>query len=274
MYGKIFEEIFDGSLMIKGGPMATYLFMSMIVLADENGIVRFTPEALGKRVGMPDGTGSFLHWNEFRESLKILESEDDESNLSAEDGRRIIPMDRITNGEETRGWWIVNYEFYRKKAGKFDQKDKTKERVRRFRERNKRDVTQCNGSNENETHSNEKSRHTDTDTDIINSSICSQQKIVDLYHEILPQLNKVRVLNSKRRACLRSRWNQKVENIDGLTSNCLEWWRGFFKYVRTSDFLMGRLDGDRPFQADFDFLIKESSLTKVVEGFYHRKRGS
>ena len=163
MYGKIFEEIFDGSLMIKGGPMATYLFMSMIVLADENGVVRFTPEALGKRIGLSDGAGSFLQWEDFRESLIILESEDDGSNLSTEDGKRIIPMSIITNGEETRGWWIVNYEFYRKKASKFDQKDKTKERVRRFRERHNTSVTPCNACNDNETDSNEKKRHTDTD---------------------------------------------------------------------------------------------------------------
>ena len=162
MYGKIFEEIFDGSLMVRGGTMATYVFMSMIVLADEHGVVKYSPDALGKRIGLPQGSGCFLQWEDFRNSIEILEDVDPESNLSDENGRRIIPMAEITNGEESRGWWIVNYDFYRKKASKFDQKDKTKERVRKFRERNKKDVTPCNDV---VTHGNDFKGHTDTDTD-------------------------------------------------------------------------------------------------------------
>jgi uncharacterized phage protein (TIGR02220 family) len=166
MYGKIFEEIFDSSLMVKGGPMATYVFMSMIVLADENGLLKLSPQALGRRIGLKDGQGQFIQWQEFYESLKILEADDPESNLPAENGRRLIPLGEITDGEENRGWWIVNYEFYREKASRFDKRLKTKERVQRFRERQKEgcnaDVTQGNTKKRNV---NGKIGHTDTDTD-------------------------------------------------------------------------------------------------------------
>jgi hypothetical protein len=156
MYGKIFEEIFDGTLMAHGGPMATYTFISMIILADQHGIVNMTAEALGKRIGLPGGVGSFLEWEEFRRGLDLLAEEDAESNLPNEDGKRIIPMKEITNGEENRGWLIVNYDFYRKKASKSDTKEKTRDRVRRFRER------ECNAS---VTDGNGCEGHTDTDTD-------------------------------------------------------------------------------------------------------------
>ena len=140
--------------------MATYTFISMIVLADEHGIVNMSAEALGKRIGLPGGDGSFLEWEEFRRGLDILTQEDAFSNLPTENGRRIIPMSEITNGEENRGWLIVNYDFYRKKASKSDTKEKTRDRVRRFRERKcNAPVTDGNGCEGD----------TDTDTDTDNS---------------------------------------------------------------------------------------------------------
>ena len=148
MYGKIFEEIFDGSLASEGGAMAIYTFMSMIVLADADGIVKYSVDALGKRMGLNHGTGAFLEWEQFRESIKLLEKEDPGSNLPAENGRRIIPLREISEGTENRGWWIVNYEYYKAKASKLEQKEKTRERVQRFRERQKKksndDVTPGN----------------------------------------------------------------------------------------------------------------------------------
>ena len=257
MYGKIFESMYDGTLGEHWEALVT--FQQLIVLADINGDVDMTINAIHRRTSIP---------KEILEAgIEYLMQDDPDSRTPAENGKRIVPVD----ADRTWGWRIINYKYYAKLASYEDKKEK--ERLRIAEKRKKlpgvdkccdvlpgvADVGHIN---------------IDINKDIINNSACPQQKIVDLYHKILPQLNKVRVLNSKRRACLRARWNQKVENIDGLASNCLEWWEGFFKHVSGSDFLMGRLDGDRPFQANFDFLIKECSLTKVIEGFYHRKKGS
>jgi len=189
MYGKIFEEIFDGTLMAQGGPMATYTFMSMIVLADKDGIVNMSVEALGSRIGLPQGQGSFLEWEEFRRGLELLAQEDLTSNLNTENGRRIISMSEVTNGTTNRGWWIVNYDYYRKKASKFDVQEQTRERVRRFRDR------ECNAP---VTHCNEKKGHTDTDTDTdkeILSGKKTRQQIP--YKEIIDYLNKKTASNYK-----------------------------------------------------------------------------
>lgn len=134
MYGKIFESIYKGSLMTDGGFMAVYTFITMIVNCDKDGVVDMSEKALGKLMGLPN---EMVIWDMYRGALTLLESEDEGSNLPAEGGRRIIPMGVLTNGESNRGWWIVNHEYYKKLGGKHDQKEKTRERVRRFRERQK-----------------------------------------------------------------------------------------------------------------------------------------
>lgn len=87
------------------------------------------------------------------------------------------------------------------------------------------------------------------------------QKIVDLYHEILPELRAVAKLNATRQTNIRQRWKQ---DLPDLTE-----WRKYFEYVRASPFLMGRGQGERKWEADFDFLINGTNAIKIVEGKYH-----
>jgi len=54
MYGKIFESIFDSTLAAEGGWMPTYIFMSMVVLADKDGVVDVASKALYRRLGFSD----------------------------------------------------------------------------------------------------------------------------------------------------------------------------------------------------------------------------
>ena len=84
--------------------------------------------------------------------------------------------------------------------------------------------------------------------------------IKDIYNEVLSELAGVKLLNETRKRSIKARWNSKIEGI-----NNLEWWGRYFNYVKTSDFLMGK---KTDWSADFDFLIKESSLLKTIEGGY------
>jgi len=86
------------------------------------------------------------------------------------------------------------------------------------------------------------------------------QLIVDAYHEILPELASIKLLNDARKKQIKSRWLSKVESI-----NTVDFWERYFNYVRTSDFLMGR---KTDWTANFDFLIKEANLLKTIEGSY------
>ena len=147
MYGKIFKEIFDSSLVGECEGQALFIFMSMIVLADAEGFVRVDPLTLYRRMGLPDEDPGNARFDNFLKAIEVLEAPDDSSNLMDQEGRRIIPLSTLTDGKENRGWWIVQYEHYRKKANMYESRLKTKQRVQRFRDKNKdcnEPVTPCN----------------------------------------------------------------------------------------------------------------------------------
>ncbi len=97
------------------------------------------------------------------------------------------------------------------------------------------------------------------DSDI--SPICPHQKIVNAYHEILPELTRIKEWNETRRKLLKKRWSDDIKRQN------LKWWEGYFEYVRKSPFLMG---DKTDFHADLEWLIKPSNFTKVIEGRYHK----
>jgi len=90
------------------------------------------------------------------------------------------------------------------------------------------------------------------------------KKIVDLYHEMLPDLPKVEKLTGTRKAQIRQRWKQDLPDMDE--------WIEFFKYVSASRFLMGKsqpINGRRPFIANLEWLTKEANFVKIAEENYH-----
>lgn len=94
---------------------------------------------------------------------------------------------------------------------------------------------------------------------------CPHQAIVDLYHEILPELPRVALFNKTRQQHLQARWRESDVHRD------LEFWRDYFAAVKSSKFLMGNVparNGNRPFRASFDWLICPTNFVKVVEGNY------
>lgn len=100
MYVKMFRSIFDGSLYGQFEP--TVVFMAMLVLAEREGIVDMTTQAIAARCGYP--------LDIVQRGIAELEKPDPQSRTPDEEGRRIIRL------EETRdwGWRITNYEKYEK----------------------------------------------------------------------------------------------------------------------------------------------------------------
>ena len=96
---------------------------------------------------------------------------------------------------------------------------------------------------------------------------CPIQKIVDLYHEVLPELPRVQVMTKTREGHIRQRWLSELPSLDH--------WRNYFEDVRESDFLMGRIPpkpGRGIFLASLEWLTKQSNFAKVAEGNYHHVR--
>lgn len=97
------------------------------------------------------------------------------------------------------------------------------------------------------------------------ASNCPIQQIVDLYHEALPELPRVRKLTDTRRGYIRQRWREDMPTLDN--------WKNFFAHVMQSRFLMGKepgRDGGPPFIADLEWLTKSANFAKIAEGKYHR----
>ena len=104
---------------------------------------------------------------------------------------------------------------------------------------------------------------------------CDTQSVVDLYHEILPELPAVRLMNDSRRKSISAFWRFVLtsKKSDGLpratnAAEAMDWIRGYFSRARDNDFLMGRgakAAGHEGWQCDFDFLMTEKGKKHVIE---------
>jgi hypothetical protein len=97
---------------------------------------------------------------------------------------------------------------------------------------------------------------------------CPHEKIKELYHDVLPELRKVRVWNATRQKILAARWKEDPERQN------LDWWKRYFGYVKKCPFLMGKVqnrNGSPPFEADLEWLVRPQNFAKVIEGKYERR---
>jgi hypothetical protein len=101
------------------------------------------------------------------------------------------------------------------------------------------------------------------------------QAIVDLYHEVLPEMPRCRLLPESRKRALAKTWAWVLSSTKGDGSRraetpeqALAWFRDYFTRARDNDFLMGR--GQRSaehakWQCDLDFLLTDKGMKHVIE---------
>jgi hypothetical protein len=99
MFAKIFGQIFDSS--IADNHKHRHVFMDLLVLADSDGVVDMTVEAVARRTNVP--------LDEVIEAIDAFCAPDIRSNSRQEEGRRLLPIDE----RKPWGWQIVNYHHYR-----------------------------------------------------------------------------------------------------------------------------------------------------------------
>jgi hypothetical protein len=121
MYAKIFSQIFDSSLA--EDCVVRHIFMDLLVLADQEGFVDMTYEAIARRTNVPLAS--------IRAAICKLCATDVKSRTKTDDGRRLVPID------ESRGWgWqIVNYRQYRDIKTVAEKREYMREYMRKRRER-------------------------------------------------------------------------------------------------------------------------------------------
>lgn len=134
VYAKVFAQIFDSS--IASDWQVRHVFEDFLKLCDEDGVVDMTIDAIHRRTNVPI---EIIH-----RAIESLEKPDLQSRSQIAEGRRIIRLDE----HRTWGWMVVNYGYYRRLASEHQKRERTRDRVNKFREKQisqqEFNVTPCN----------------------------------------------------------------------------------------------------------------------------------
>lgn len=85
--------------------------------------------------------------------------------------------------------------------------------------------------------------------------------IKDAYNSICPSLPSIKSLSEARKKAIKARLN--IYSIDDLCEA--------FEKAQASDFLTGK--NDRNWQANFDWIIKDANIAKILDGNYDNRLG-
>lgn len=104
---------------------------------------------------------------------------------------------------------------------------------------------------------------------------CPVAQLVDLYHEVLPELPRCRLMPEDRSKAIKRRWSWVLtsKKPDGVkraqtSADGMAWFRSYFERARCSDHLMGRVAraaGHEGWQCDLDFLLGDKGMKAVIE---------
>tara|TARA_R110000868_G_scaffold282494_1_gene542789 strand:+ start:45 stop:1064 length:1020 start_codon:yes stop_codon:yes gene_type:complete len=119
-YTKLFGSILESTVWLESPPVKV-VWITMLAMADRDGIVEASVPGLAKRAGVERAY--------CEQALNIFLAPDPDSRTPAFEGRRI----EVVAG----GWQLLNYDLYRHRASVDDAKAKAAARQRRHRERQK-----------------------------------------------------------------------------------------------------------------------------------------
>ncbi len=123
MYAKIFAQIFDSS--IAENYETRHTFEDLLKLADLDGVVDMTMEAISRRTNVPI--------EKVRVGIEELSKPDPKSRCREKEGRRIVLVD----SNRDWGWVIVNYAHYRNLQDEETRRGYFRDAKRRERSRKK-----------------------------------------------------------------------------------------------------------------------------------------
>lgn len=97
---------------------------------------------------------------------------------------------------------------------------------------------------------------------------CPYKELVAAYNEILgPYLGMCQKLTPTRQKAVQARWRDCMKDGDFKTQDeGIAYFKRYFEYIKTCDFLMG--NNGRDWRADFDWIFKQQNYTKICEGKY------
>jgi len=299
MYGKIFREMYNGTLVQNWQALIT--FQQLIVLSDADGVIDYTTEAIASRTGIPIEI--------IQQGIRALESEDPYSRSPDENGRRIVLLDE----HRPWGWVIVNHKKYRDMpdADRVRKQNRLRQQRKRLRDHGLDERSSCEYCGADATgvdHLIPKSKGgTDEPENLVaacskcnqhkatrtvsefifdehvtntNKDICvafsneneehtpvktpklkpAHEMVIDLYHQILPERPKV------AKGCWPGSTREKhlSDRLKAKTNyQTEEFWQLFFETVRVNDWWMGR---DPKWKGvNLAWLVQRNNFDKVIE---------
>ena len=101
------------------------------------------------------------------------------------------------------------------------------------------------------------------------------RQIIDLYHEILPELPRVIVETEDRKRLVKSFWNWVLTSTKAsgarraeTASEAIEYFKIYFDLARGNDFVMGRTERSkdhRNWKASIDYLLSDKGKKQIIE---------
>lgn len=277
MFVKLFTQILDSS--IADDRRLRHFFTDFLLCADMKGFVIMTESAISRRIG---ATLEEVKWG-----ITELQKPDPRSKTPDSQGARIEALDGAGYG-----WRIINFEAYRDLKSADDMREKTKERVRRFREAKKLqagDVTQCNASVTPCNASNTIQRKIQKQKQIQSEKQIEREEERDDEADHVgfwPELTKEESPKPKDIiAPIFEKWAtmEGVPRITTITESrkklaharmkepfFRENWIAGMDAIRQSPFLTGK--NDRGWKADIDWFLRPDSLPKILEGKYETQK--
>ena len=163
-----------------------------------------------------------------------------------------------------------------------DQDISGAERQRKYREKHRNALRNVTGDGDSNALCNTSVTLPDTDTEqnITNTSpaklpTCPLDEFIKAYHDALPDLPAVRLMNASRKKAVNDfwKWVFSTKKSDGTPrattrEEALAWITSYFLRANDNDFLMGKSNGNgkhSDWRADFDFLLTEKGKTYVIE---------
>ena len=159
---------------------------------------------------------------------------------------------------------VSNWEKYQNVEELEKIREQTRKRVAKHREKQR--LLECNvTSNGNATQGNATDKDIDIDKDIDKEYIDKRvtfNGVLNAYHSLCPSYPKVKVLSDARKKAIKARLNYySMEDLEEA-----------FRKAEASDFLKGK--NDRNWQANFDWIMKDRNLAKILDGNYDNRQSA
>ena len=161
-------------------------------------------------------------------------------------------------------FYISSWEKYQNVEGLEKIREQTRKRVAKHRYNQK--LLDCNvtcnvTSNGDVTHGNATDKDIDKDIEREIKTKIDYQQIADMYNNTCVSFPRCKSLSDARKKSIKARLNTY-----SLTDLQL-----VFEKVEKSDFLKGK--NDRNWSANFDWILKDSNMAKILDGNYDGKKG-